>query len=400
VALGIILCGIGLTVLGFASDRLVVNSGHLATRFNIPPVIIGAVVVGFGTSAPELVVSSLAAVNGDPDLGVGNIIGSNVANVTLVLGVAALITPVRVRKAQLFKELPMCLASVAVFALLVQNGLSRVEGLILIGCLVAGLVILYTRDGLKVLKSEAARVEPGRPSGEATLAEPEAGPVMPDAIPAVSEAGIIAPEAGIIASESGIITPEADPVTPESGTITPEADPAEVDERSAWRQVWNHGFGAKKGRFLAQGLWLDIIWLAIGLGGTVGGAQLLVTGAQRIAEELDLGSGFIGLTVVAVGTSLPELVTASAASRRGMNELLVGNVLGSNIFNALAGGGLVGLLGNSGTVDSNLAGTATFIMLGVMVWTAIAATTRRKISRWESALLLAGWFASLPFIIS
>lgn len=144
----------------------------------------------------------------------------------------------------------------------------------------------------------------------------------------------------------------------------------------------------------------DIIWLVIGLVGTVGGAQLLVNGAQRIAEELDLGSGFIGLTVVAVGTSLPELVTASAASRRGMNELLVGNVLGSNIFNSLAGGGLVGVVGNSGLAESNLAGTATFIMLGVMVWIAVAATTRQKISRWESALLLAGWFISLPFIIS
>lgn len=195
-ALGIIFCGIGLTVLGFASDKLVVNSGHIATRFNIPPVIIGAVIVGFGTSAPELVVSSLAAANGDADLGVGNIIGSNVANATLVLGVAALITPVRVRKEQIFRELPMCLASVGVFALLVQNGISRVEGLILFGCLVTVMLLLYAKDGLKFLKSETAQMEVRPSSGEINVAEPKTGMV--------------------------------------------------VDERSAWRQVLDHGFGAKR----------------------------------------------------------------------------------------------------------------------------------------------------------
>ncbi len=355
-ALGIIYCVIGLAVLGFASDRLVVNAGHIATRFNISTVLIGAVVVGFGTSAPEMAVSGWAAANGDVDLGVGNIIGSNVANVTLVLGVAALITPVPVPRRQLLREFPACLAAVSVFALVVQGGVSRVEGVGLLVCSVLVLFLLYGKDLFRLFGASNA---------------------TPSSVP----------------SSESVPAPSVPP--------TPSASaPAPLDERSAWRQIWAHGFGNRSGQFTEHGLRYDIIWLLIGLAGTVGGAQLLVAGAQRVAEELDLGSGFVGLTVVAVGTSLPELVTASAASRRGMNGLLVGNVLGSNIFNSLAVGGLVGVVGNSALEDGGLSGTAVVIMLAFMVWMAVSAATKHKINRWESAVLLVGWFVSLPFIIS
>ena len=307
-ALGIALVAVGLAVLGLASDRLVLYAGHLATRFKISPAIIGAVIVGFGTSAPEMAVSGWAAAQGDVDLGVGNIIGSNVANITLVLGLAALISPIPIRILQLYREFPACLVSVGVFALLVQGGLTWIEGLVL-------LVLLAVVLGMLV-------AQPGADGFEA--------------------------EAGEIAQ----------------GTLRQE-----------------------------------VLWVVLGIVGTVGGAQLLVEGAQRIAEELDLESGFVGLTVVAVGTSLPELVTAVAASRRGMNQLLVGNVLGSNIFNSLAVGGLVGVLGNSPLADASLTRLPIYILAGVTVWSFISALTRQQINRWESAVLVVAWGASLPFII-
>ena len=307
-ALGIVLVAAGLAVLGLASDRLVLYAGHLATRFNISPAIIGAVIVGFGTSAPEMAVSGWAASQGDVDLGVGNIIGSNVANITLVLGLAALISPIPIRVQQLYREFPLCLVSVGVFALLVQGGLSWIEGLVL-------LVLLAVVLGMLVAK----------------------------------------PGAGGFEAESEAVS---------QSTLRREA-----------------------------------MWVALGIAGTVGGAQLLVAGAQRIAEELNLESGFVGLTVVAVGTSLPELVTAVAASRRSMNQLLVGNVLGSNIFNSLAVGGLVGVLGNSPVEDTSLVGLPICILAGVTVWSFISAVTRQQINRWESAVLVVAWGASLPFII-
>jgi len=389
-ALGVIYCIIGLAVLGFASDRLVVHAGQIATRFNISQVIIGAVIVGFGTSAPELAVSGWAAASGDVDLGVGNIIGSNVANVTLVLGVAALITPVPVRRQQIYRELPACLTSVVVFAMLVQDGLSRIEGVILFVALVVVMLSLYAREFLAVLRPGSASGVSDFEAALKWLNDESSGPRFgtADIEKADSEAD----------AES---VPSPEEFTDEEFSAAEPADTdAAVSTKSDWKKVLTHGFGSKSGKLEEYSLASDVVWLLVGILGTVGGAQLLVAGAERIADELDLGSGFVGLTVVAVGTSLPELVTAAAASRRGMNQLLVGNVLGSNIFNCLAVGGLVGVLGNSGLEDSNLSSIATFIMVGMMFWMAIAATTRQKISRWESALLLASWFVSMPFIIS
>ena len=143
----------------------------------------------------------------------------------------------------------------------------------------------------------------------------------------------------------------------------------------------------------------DILWLIIGLGGTIASAQLIVEGAQLIAQALDLGSGFVGLTLVAAGTSLPELVTAAAASRRRMNELIIGNILGSNIFNSLAVGGLVGVIGATDLQDATLSGAATVVMLICMLAMALFVATRGKVSRIEGAILLAAWFAALPFTL-
>ena len=315
-AAGIIFSVVGLAILAYVSDKFVEAAGSIAAHYHISPVIIGAVIVGFGTSAPEMAVSGIAAANGDSDLGIGNVIGSNVANVTLVLGAAALVAPVPIRRSLLKRELIISVAAVGLFALLVQGGLHLIDGIILLGIL-AGLI------------------------------------------------------AGLFGTEWDSLFRRGP-----NGTASGSAD-------------------TPRTRLPRR----DILWLIIGLGGTIASAQLIVEGAQLIAEALDLGSGFVGLTLVAAGTSLPELVTAAAASRRGMNELIIGNILGSNIFNSLAVGGLVGVIGATDLQDATLAGTATVVMLICMLAMALFVITRGKVSRIEGAILLAAWFAALPFTL-
>ena len=318
-AAGIIFSVVGLAILAYVSDKFVEAAGSIATHYRISPVIIGAVIVGFGTSAPEMAVSGIAAANGDSDLGIGNVIGSNVANVTLVLGAAALVAPVPIRRALLKRELIISVGAVGLFALLVQGGLHLLDGIILLGVLATLIAGLFGTEWDRLFR---------RGPNDATSAS---------------------------------------------------------EESSATTRT----------RFPRR----DIFWLIIGLGGTIASAQLIVEGAQLIARALDLGSGFVGLTLVAAGTSLPELVTAAAASRRGMNELIIGNILGSNIFNSLAVGGLVGVIGATDLQDATLAGTATVVMLICMLAMALFVVTRGKVSRIEGAILLAAWFAALPFTL-
>lgn len=351
---GIIFSVVGLAMLAYVSDKFVEAAGSIAAHYRISPIIIGAVIVGFGTSAPEMAVSGIAAANGDSDLGIGNVIGSNVANVTLVLGAAALVAPVPIRRALLRRELIISVGAVGLFALLVQGGLHLLDGIILLGVL-AGLIA-----GL--FGTEWDRLFRRGPHDTASAAEE-------------SSSGESDP-AGSVPSVSPDSTPEGtDPPTPNTPNIPTSNTPRKHLPRR------------------------DILWLIIGLGGTIASAQLIVEGAQLIANALDLGSGFVGLTLVAAGTSLPELVTAAAASRRGMNELIIGNILGSNIFNSLAVGGLVGVIGATDLEDATLAGAATVVMLICMLAMALFVITRGKVSRIEGAILLAAWFVALPFTL-
>ena len=354
---GIIFSVVGLAMLAYVSDKFVEAAGSIATHYRISPIIIGAVIVGFGTSAPEMAVSGIAAANGDSDLGIGNVIGSNVANVTLVLGAAALVAPVPIRRALLRRELIISVGAVGLFALLVQGGLHLLDGIILLGVL-AGLIA-----GL--FGTEWDRLFRRGPHDTAAAAEE-------------SSSGASGPAGSVPSVSSGPPDP-----TPE-GTDPPAPNPPDTPAPDTPRKHLPRR---------------DIFWLIIGLGGTIASAQLIVEGAQLIANALDLGSGFVGLTLVAAGTSLPELVTAAAASRRRMNELIIGNILGSNIFNSLAVGGLVGVIGATDLQDATLAGAATVVMLICMLAMALFVVTRGKVSRIEGAILLAAWFVALPFTL-
>lgn len=349
---GIIFSVVGLAMLAYVSDKFVEAAGSIATHYRISPIIIGAVIVGFGTSAPEMAVSGIAAANGDSDLGIGNVIGSNVANVTLVLGAAALVAPVPIRRALLRRELIISVGAVGLFALLVQGGLHLQDGIILLGVLAGLIAGLFGTEWDRLFRR---------------------GPHDTAAASEESSSGESGPAGSVPSVSSGPPDP-----TPEN-TDPPAPTPPDTPRKHLPRR--------------------DIFWLIIGLGGTIASAQLIVEGAQLIANALDLGSGFVGLTLVAAGTSLPELVTAAAASRRRMNELIIGNILGSNIFNSLAVGGLVGVIGATDLQDATLAGAATVVMLICMLAMALFVITRGKVSRIEGAILLAAWFVALPFTL-
>lgn len=313
----------GLVVLAAGADRLVHGAARLALHYRWSPVVVGAVVVGCGTSAPEFVVSGLAAGRDATALAAGNIVGSNLANVSLVLGAAGLMAAPRVVPSILRREAPLSMAAVAGFALALQNGLSRLEGvLLLVGM---GLALAFL---LRTARHEI---------------------------------------------EGGELVVELEEFVEKPGELDLEALTARPIRR-------------------------DILRTVLGLLGTVLGAQLLVSGAQGVADNLDISEGFVGITLVAAGTSLPELVTAIASARRGETALLIGNVLGSNLFNSLAVGGLVGVIGPQAITDSGLTVVAVAAMVFVctLAWAFLA--LGQAVSRWESAALLAVYVGALPFM--
>lgn len=306
----------GLVVLTLAADWFVDGAARLALALRWSPVVIGAVVIGFGTSAPEFVVSVIAAAQGSLDIAVGNVIGSNVANLTLVLGVAALITPIAISSPTLRREVPMSTGAVVIFAVLLVpgRGLGNVEGALLALALMAVTVILIrgAKDPSDVLGSEA----------ESFLAE----------------------------------------------------RPEQIHLR----------------RVVARTL--------VGFLGTIAGAQAVVFGAREIAAGVGLSEGFVGFTIVAIGTSLPELVTSIQAARRREVDLIVGNLLGSNLMNALLVGGFTGLVGADRLVDPALALLPNAVMVAVAGLAAVFMLTGRRVDRWEGAILLVGYAILLPFL--
>lgn len=303
---------VGLLLLTLAADHFVIGAGRLAVRLRVSAVVIGAVIIGFGTSAPELVVSSLAAARGSLDIAVGNIVGSNIANLTLVLGSAAVVAPVAVASPTLRREGPIATVAVGVFAWLVQGGLTRAEG----AWLAVGLPVALAA----VLRG--AREDPRLAAEAEEFLEPDR----------------------------------------------------------------------------AHRLGVEVLRTVAGLVGVLLAAQLLVASAEQLADRLGLAEGFVGLTIVAVGTSLPELATSLQAARRGEADLLVGNLLGSNVFNSLAVGGAAALAGPGRLTDPALAGTATAIMVGVAVAAVVLMRTGHRVERWEGAVLLAAWIATLPLV--
>ena len=303
----------GLILLTVSADQLVAGAAQLAARMGMAPIVVGIVVIGFGTSAPELLVSGTAAHQGRDALAVGNLTGSNVVNLTLILGASGLIAPLAVRSSVLRREAPLAVGGVTVFAVLLLRGLDLVAGVTLSVLLVGALVALI----------RTSRTCPGD-----SLADETVEFVNDLGRPSLPWAGVRA---------------------------------------------------------------------ILGLTGTLAGAELLVANAAEVAARLGMSQQVIGFTLVAIGTSLPELVTSIQAQRRGEGDLLVGNLLGSNLLNSLAGGAVVAFssLGTAATGQPVII----VIMVGVggFAWALMARGGR--LSRPEAALLMLVYVLALPLLL-
>jgi cation:H+ antiporter len=324
VVLRFVLCAAGLVLLTVAADHLVLGSSRLAQRFKMSPVIVGVVVIGVGTSAPEFLVSGLAAAHGDTGIAVGNIVGSNILNLTLILGVAGLIAPMAVASSVIRREVPLAAAGVVVFGALTLAGLGWITATVLAVLGVAALTLL-----VRWARTAAS---------EATLA----GQVVGFAQPA--------------------------------GTVD-----MTIDNR----------------RLPA---WFEPVRAGLGLAGVLAGAQILVVNASAIAADFGVPSVVIGMTLVAIGTSLPELVTTIQAQRRREPDLVVGNLFGSNLFNSLAGGAIIGFATSGGPVHASAVLLVVMVSVTGLAW---ALLWRGLIlSRIEGAVLIAAYLVIQPLLLA
>jgi len=296
---------VGLAALVWSADRFVLGAAAIANNLGISPLLIGLTIVGFGTSAPEILVSGVASFEGNPGLAIGNAIGSNIANIALILGVTALIAPLRVRSSVLKREYPILLGvSLITFALMMNGTLDELDGIILLVLLV--LVLLWM-----------VRTANNGPADEPLAAEFDA------------------------------------------------EIPKEISTKMA------------------------IVWLVIGLVVLLISSRMLVFGATNIAVAFGVSDLVIGLTIVALGTSLPELAASITGSLKGEDDIAIGNVIGSNIYNLLAVLALPGLIAPGG-FDSIVLMRDLPVMLGLtllLYFVAHGFGSQGRINRAEGVIL-------------
>lgn len=314
----------GLALLALGGELLVRGAVRLAERMGVSPLLIGLTLVGFGTSTPELVTSVQAALVGSPGIAVGNVVGSNIANVLLILGLAALLSPIRVSGGALRRDGVLGVAAaLAVVVIGLALPLGRVVGAALLAGLVAYLVLAW--------RTERAGTEGW--SAAASKAEAFEGTHPTLHAPAVGTGGLL----------------------------------------------------------LSLGMALA------GLALVVFGGRLLVDGAVGLARSLGISETVIGLTIVAVGTSTPELVTSLVAAARRQSDVALGNVLGSNIYNLLGILGVTALISPT-VVPPEIARFDSLVMLAVAVLLLVFASTGWRIGRREGGALLAGYAAYVWWI--
>jgi cation:H+ antiporter len=307
----------GLVLLVIGGELLVRGAVDVATRFGVSPLVIGLTLVGFGTSTPELVTSVQAALDGYPGVAYGNIVGSNIANILLILGISSIICPIAVAQHALKRDGLTMLAVAAVFALLAAlMPIGRGLGLAFVLAL-AGYIYLAFRQ-------ERAGAEHGAvyDKGEALLE---------------TEAAFTPPAARL------------------QGSIV-----------------------------------LPLLMAGVGIGAVVAGGALLVDGAVSLARTFGVSETVIGLTIVAVGTSLPELVTSVMAALRKETDVAFGNIVGSNIYNILGIGGATALV-SPGSVPEEIVRFDNLVMLAITVLLIFFTYTGRRLSRGEGAVLLSGY---------
>ena len=303
----------GFAILVWSADKFVEGAASTAKHLGMPSLLIGILIVGFGTSAPEMVVSAIAAMEGNPALALGNALGSNIVNIALILGVTAVVAPITVNSKIVKKEIPLLLLIVLASGyLLLDNSLTLVEGIILI----SGFFTLIAWSIVSAYRGRGDALE------------------------------------------------------------------AEMDS-----ELIEHEMTLKAG----------IIWLIIGLVLLIASSRLLVWGAVGVAHEFGVSDLIIGLTIVALGTSLPELAASVIAARKGEHDIAIGNVVGSNMFNILAVIGIATIISPMNGIPAEVLNRDWIVMFVLTIALLVMAYGFRnkegKITRFEGTILIVCYIA-------
>jgi cation:H+ antiporter len=286
---------IGVALVLWGADRMTDGAVAIAQRLEIPPIVIGLTIVAMGTSMPELCISMVSALKGTPDLAVGNVVGSNIFNTMLIVGVAAMVAPMAILRSTVKKDIPWAImASVALALMCLDSNVSRIDALVLF--------VAFCGFMWLTLKHAKSNVN--------------------------------------------------------------DSSDSESKNYSGW---------------MALG------YVVLGLACLIGGSNLFVDAATKVAQTLGVSEAIIGLTIVAGGTSLPELATSVVAARKGQSAIAIGNVIGSNVMNILL------IIGVTGLICPMPISGITYIDLGTMtisiflLW--LFSFTKYKVERWEGAVL-------------
>ena len=301
---------VGIALVLFCADKMTDGAVALATKFKIPEMVIGLTIVAIGTSAPELVVSLVSALNDSPNIAVGNVVGSNIFNALMIVGVTALVCPMVISKSTVKKDIPFAVVgSAMLFWFAFDLSIERWEAAVLFAGFIA--FMIYTiREGMK----------------------------------------------------------------------------GNVDNA-----------GQKDDSVKQMPVWKSLLFVVLGIAGLIYGSDLFVDNAKAIALALGVSEAVVGLTVVACGTSLPELATSVVAARKGQSALAIGNVLGSNVFNIFMIIGITGLISPMHGLE------ITNLDLGMMLGSIFAlwlfSYTKYKIERWEGAVLTLSIVAYMTWLV-
>lgn len=292
---------VGIVLVLWGADRLTDGAVAVAEKMKMPQIVIGLTIVAMGTSMPEFCVSLVSALKGTTDLAVGNIVGSNIFNTLLIVGVSAWVAPMTILKSTVRKDIPFALfASVILLVMCLDGNISRLDAGILF---VLFLVFMYvTLKGAKT---------------------------------------------------------KDDDTTAKTDSIEDNKKP--------------------------MATWLSIVWIIVGLACLIGGSNLFVEGATKVAEHIGVSEAVIGLTIVAGGTSLPELATSVVSARKGNSGIAIGNVLGSNVFNILAILGVTGVITPIHLQGITMLDLSMMVVSTLLVW--FFSFTKYKIARWEGIVL-------------
>ena len=357
-AINIVLLVLGVIIVLKGADWLTDGAVNIATRFGVSQMVIGLTIVAMGTSMPEFCVSMVSALKGTPDLAVGNVVGSNTLNTLLIVGCSALVAPIMVKRSSVKRDIPFAVvASLLMLLFCLDGAIGRVDAAVLFAgfCLFMFVTLKYA----KTTEGPAAAV-------------------------ATSGAAMATAAA---ASTSVSETPTSQTSAPEASTSQPSSSEASSSETSAPKASQASGPSMLKA----------VVMLVVGLLCLIAGSNMFVDNASFVASSLGVSDAVIGLTIVAGGTSLPELATSMVSAKKGNSDIAIGNVIGSNVFNILMIIGITGLV-----KPMHIAGITTLdliMMLASMLLMWFFCRTTYKVKRWEGAVLTIIYLAYLTWLI-